>query len=112
MFIGDPVNGLYEWDGGNLVAIGSIGVIGIINPGSGYTAAPDVIISPPNQTGGKQATAVAAITTANTVNYIVLQMRVLGTHHPRQLRLMAVEQQQTLRLLPNWLLLQRVQYLF
>ena len=27
LYIGDPVKGLYEWDGGNLVAIGSIGVI-------------------------------------------------------------------------------------
>ena len=72
LFIGDPVNGLYEWDGGNLVAIGSIGVIGITNPGAGYTAAPDVIIGAPNQTGGIQATAVATITTANTVNTVVL----------------------------------------
>ena len=72
LFIGDPVNGLYEWDGGNLVAIGSIGVIGITNPGAGYTSAPNVTISPPNQTGGKQATAVAGTTTSNTVSYIVL----------------------------------------
>jgi hypothetical protein len=72
LFIGDPVKGLYEWDGGNLVAIGSIGVIGITNPGAGYTAAPDVIIGAPNQTGGIQATAVATITTANTVNTVVL----------------------------------------
>ena len=72
LFIGDPVKGLYEWDGSNLVAIGSIGVIGITNPGAGYTAAPDVIIGAPNQTGGIQATAVATITTANTVNTVVL----------------------------------------
>ena len=72
LFIGDPVKGLYEWDGGNLVAIGSIGVIGITNPGAGYTSAPDVIIGAPNQTGGIQATAVATITTANTVNTVVL----------------------------------------
>ena len=26
MFIGDPLNGLYEWDGGNLVSIGSVAV--------------------------------------------------------------------------------------
>ena len=72
LYIGDPVKGLYEWDGGNLVAIGSIGVIAITNPGAGYTAAPDVVISAPNQTGGIQATAVATITTANTVSYISL----------------------------------------
>ena len=72
LYIGDPVKGLYEWDGGNLIAIGSIGVIGITNPGAGYTGVPDVVISAPNQTGGIQATAVASVSTANTVSYISL----------------------------------------
>jgi len=72
LFIGDPTKGLYEWDGANLVAIGSVGVIAITNPGSGYTAAPDVVIGAPNQTGGVQATAVATLSTANTVSYITL----------------------------------------
>ena len=56
----------------NLIAIGSIGVIGITNPGAGYTGVPDVVISAPNQTGGIQATAVASVSTANTVSYISL----------------------------------------
>jgi len=72
LFIGDPTKGLFEWDGGNLVAIGSVGVIALTNPGSGYTAAPDVVIGAPNQTGGKQATAVATLSTSNTVSYISL----------------------------------------
>jgi len=72
LYIGDPVKGLYEWDGGNLVAIGSIGVIAITNPGAGYTGVPDVVIGAPNQTGGVQATAVATVSTANTVSYISL----------------------------------------
>ena len=71
MFIGDPVNGLYEWDGGNLVSIGSVAVIGITNPGSGYSSAPSVKISAPNQTNGVQATAVATIT-SNVVTAISL----------------------------------------
>jgi len=72
VFIGDPSKGLYSWDGANLVAIGSVGIIAVVNPGSGYTSAPNVTISPPNQTGGRQATAVAGTTTSNTVSYIVL----------------------------------------
>ena len=72
VFIGDPSKGLYSWDGANLVVIGSVGIIAVVNPGSGYTSAPNVTISPPNQTGGKQATAVAGTTTSNTVSYIVL----------------------------------------
>ena len=72
LFIGDPSKGLFEWDGGNLVAIGSVGVIALTNPGAGYTAAPDVIISAPNQTGGVQATAVATLSTANTVSTVTL----------------------------------------
>jgi len=71
MFIGDPTNGLYEWDGGNLVSIGSVAVIGITNPGSGYSSAPNVKISAPNQTNGVQATAVATIT-SNVVTAISL----------------------------------------
>ena len=63
---------MYSWDGANLVAIGSVGIIAVVNPGSGYTSAPNVTISPPNQTGGRQATAVAGTTTSNTVSYIVL----------------------------------------
>ena len=71
--IGDPNNGLFSWDGANLVSIGSVGVIGITNPGAGYITAPTVTISAPNQTGGVQATAVSTITTgASGISYITL----------------------------------------
>ena len=61
IMIGDPEKGLFTWDGSNLVTIGSVGQIGITNPGSGYTQAPAVIISAPNETGGVQAQAVASV---------------------------------------------------
>ena len=53
---------MFNWDGANLVSIGSVGVIGITNPGSGYVSAPAVTISAPNDANGVQATAVATIT--------------------------------------------------
>jgi len=71
--IGDPNKGLFSWDGANLVSIGSVGVIGVTNPGAGYITAPTVTISAPNQTGGTQATAVATITTgASGISYILI----------------------------------------
>ena len=63
VIIGDPTKGLSNWDGTNLVSMGSVGTIGITNPGSGYLSAPSVVIGPPNDTGGVQATAEATITT-------------------------------------------------
>lgn len=61
VMIADPDKGLFSWDGANLVSIGSVGQIGITNPGSGYTSAPAIIISAPNETGGVQAQAVASV---------------------------------------------------
>jgi hypothetical protein len=72
MLILDPVKGYFSWDGNNVVSIGSVGVIGITNKGSGYTSAPTVTISGPDQTGGIQANATATVTTANTVSTVVL----------------------------------------
>ena len=64
VMIGDPDKGLFSWNGSNVAAIGSVGVIGITNAGSGYTTAPTVTISaPPGTSNGVQATAVATITT-------------------------------------------------
>jgi len=63
VIIGDPSKGLSSWDGNNVVSIGSVGSIGITNPGSGYLTAPSVTISAPNDANGVQATAVATITT-------------------------------------------------
>ena len=63
VMIGDPSKGLFTWDGNSVVSIGGVGLIGITNPGSNYTTAPNVVISAPNQSNGIQATAVATITT-------------------------------------------------
>ena len=62
--IGDPSKGLYTWNGTSLVTANSVGYIGITNPGSGYTQAPVVTISAPNEANGVQALAEATITTA------------------------------------------------
>jgi hypothetical protein len=69
MLIIDPDKGYYSWDGNNVVSIGSVGSIGIVNRGSGYTSAPTVVISAPSQAGGTNANAVSTLTTggANTV---------------------------------------------
>ena len=67
MLILDPSKGLSSWDGNNVISIGSVGVVAITNNGSGYTTAPTVTISAPNQTGGVQANATASLTSgANT----------------------------------------------
>ena len=67
----DPVKGYFTWDGTDLIAVGSVGSIGIVAKGSGYTSAPAVVISAPNQTNGIQATAIATIT-ANAVSSVTL----------------------------------------
>ena len=61
--IGDPNKGVFAWDGTNNIHIGSVGSIGITNPGAGYLEPPSVTISNPNDTGGIQATAISTITT-------------------------------------------------
>lgn len=71
VLIGDKNKGIFSWDGTNLVAIGAVGSIGIVNGGSGFTTTPAVTISAPNQTGGIQAEA-EAIITANSVSSIIL----------------------------------------
>jgi len=65
IIIGDPNKGLSSWDGNSVVSIGSVGIIGITNPGSGYVSAPSVTISAPNDANGVQATAVTTITTGS-----------------------------------------------
>lgn len=64
VIIGDPSKGLYTWNGTSLVTANSVGFIGITNPGFGYTQAPVVTISAPNEANGVQALAEATITTA------------------------------------------------
>ena len=71
--ISDPDKGLYTWDGANLVTIGSIGSVGITNPGSGYTSPPVVTVSAPNEANGVQATVLASISNnAGTVQSITV----------------------------------------
>jgi len=69
LLIADSYKGYFTWDGTNLVNIGSLTAIGITDGGSGYTEAPTVTISAPNQTGGVQATAVATVT--NTAGQVL-----------------------------------------
>jgi hypothetical protein len=71
ILIADSNKGLFTWDGTNNVSIGSVGSIGIVNGGSGFTSTPAIIISAPNETGGVQAEA-EAIITANAVSSIIL----------------------------------------
>ena len=71
ILISDPSKGYFTWDGTNLISIGAVGQIGIVSAGSGYSSAPAVTISAPNQTNGVQATATATIT-ANAVSFITL----------------------------------------
>lgn len=67
----DPQKGLFTWDGTNLITIGSVSTIAVTAGGSGYTSAPAVQISAPNEANGVQATAVATIT-ANAVSSVTL----------------------------------------
>jgi hypothetical protein len=71
ILIGDPNNGVYTWDGTNLVSIGSVGSVVITNGGSNYANVPAVVISAPNETGGIQAEAQASVL-ANVVTAITL----------------------------------------
>lgn len=62
VMIADPSKGLFSWDGNNVVSIGSVGSIYLTTHGTGYTEAPNVTVSAPNDANGVQATAVATIT--------------------------------------------------
>ena len=57
----DPVKGYKNWDGTNLVSVGSILSVSVTAGGSGYTSAPNVAISATQETGGINATATASI---------------------------------------------------
>jgi hypothetical protein len=72
MLILDPSKGYFNWDGNNVVTIGSVGAIGIVNQGTGYTEAPTVTISGPDQSAGVQANATSFISTANVVTSVSL----------------------------------------
>jgi len=71
LMIIDPSKGLFSWDGTNVVSIGSVGTIAVTNAGTGYTSAPSVSISAPNDVNGVQATAQVSLT-GTTVSAISL----------------------------------------
>ena len=71
ILIADPANGYYTWNETNLVSVGSVGAIYITNGGTGYTSAPTVTISAPNDSNGTQALASATLT-GNVVTGISL----------------------------------------
>ena len=61
----DPNKGYYTWDTNTApVVVGSIGSVGITNPGSGYTEPPVVTVSAPNDSNGTRATMLAQISNA------------------------------------------------
>ncbi len=69
--ISDPTYGLFTYDGNVTVKLGAVGVIALSNAGSGYTTAPGITISAPNQAGGVQAVAEAFVS-ANIITAITL----------------------------------------
>ena len=76
----DPVKGYYTWDAIDLIPVGSVGAIGITNPGAGYIEAPTVTISAPNVTNGVQATAVCSISNASGT-IISIGLDAIGSHY-------------------------------
>lgn len=66
-----PSKGYFNWDGTNLVKIGSVATITITAGGSGYTPPVTVTIGAPNETGGVQATATAT-ESSGVVNSITI----------------------------------------
>ena len=69
----DPVNGYKNWDGTNLVSVGSLLSVSVTAGGSGYTSAPNVAISATQQTGGINATATATITNGAVTSVTLTQ---------------------------------------
>jgi len=67
----DQSKGLYQWDGNNTTTIGSVGLVAMVNYGSGYNTAPSVTISGPDEVGGVRAEATCAVT-GNSVTYVTL----------------------------------------
>ena len=62
ILITDPTNGYYDWDGTNLVKMGSVNGVTISSGGTSFSGTLTVTIGAPNQTGGVQATATATQT--------------------------------------------------
>ena len=70
MLILDPTKGYSTWDGNNVVTIGSVGLIGIVNGGSGYLSSDKIIaidkscnVLPSSDSIGKIKTVKSAVMT-------------------------------------------------
>jgi len=57
----DPSRGYMTWNGTDLISVGSVATVTITAGGTGYTTAPNVSISAPNQANGVQALATASV---------------------------------------------------
>ena len=71
MLIIDSAKGYSTWDGNNVVSVGSIGQVVIVNGGTGYNVAPTITISSPDDTHGVQAQVEASVT-GNTVTAVTI----------------------------------------
>ena len=69
----DPTKGYFTWDGTNLIFIGSVGLIGITNSGTGYTTVPTVQISAPNNANGVNALATAVISSGSITSIVMTE---------------------------------------
>ena len=69
----DPTKGYFTWDGTNLIFIGSVGLIGITNSGTGYTTVPTVQISAPNNANGVNALATAVISSGSITSIVLTE---------------------------------------
>ena len=71
LLIADPSKGYFTWNGNNTVFVGAVGPIGAVNVGTGYTSAPTVTISAPNNANGVQAQAEVTVA-ANVITSITI----------------------------------------
>lgn len=67
----DPSKGYFTWDGNNTVFVGAVGPIAAVNAGTGYTSAPTVTISAPNDANGVQAQAEVTVS-SGAINSITI----------------------------------------
>ena len=86
ILLADPTKGLFAYDGNVSVAVGSTGAIGMSNVGSGYTTAPAVTFSAPDQAGGIRATG-EAILVGNAVSEILVTQAGTGYLSPPRVTL-------------------------
>lgn len=69
----DPAKGYFTWDGTDLITVGSVGLVTLINRGSGYTSSPTVTISAPDQANGVQATATPILSNGVVISIVLTE---------------------------------------